>query len=132
MRASVAVGLQPPAMAAYDYQSRRRSRAQWIASAPLYIIVLGDPAEGWVRSFDNHSHIDVDCAIITEHLCLAAAEQGLGTCWVCNFDPAKLHEGLGLPEGLVPVVILPLGYPAEGSFIPEKKRKSPDEILLKR
>lgn len=105
---------------------------EWIASAPLYIIVLGSPAEGWVRPFDNHSHIDVDCAIITEHLCLAAAEQGLGTCWVCNFDPAKLHEGLGLPEGLVPVVIMPIGYPAEGSCIPEKKRKSPDEILLKR
>lgn len=105
---------------------------EWIATAPMYIIVLGDPVEGWVRPFDNHSHIDVDCSIITEHICLAAAEQGLGTCWVCNFDPAKLYEGLNLPKGLVPVVILPIGYPAEESRIPEKKRKSLDEILLKR
>ena len=105
---------------------------EWISSAPLYVIVLGNPAEGWVRADDNHSHIDVDCAIITEHICLAAAEQGLGTCWVCNFDPAKLRAGLGLSDDFVPVALVPVGYPPEGSAIPEKKRKSLDEILIKR
>lgn len=105
---------------------------EWISSAPMFIIVLGDPAEGWVRSEDNHSHIDVDCAIITEHICLAATEQGLGTCWVCNFDPEKLSQGLNLSDKLVPVVIVPIGYPAEDVKAPEKKRKSLEEILLKR
>lgn len=105
---------------------------EWIKTAPVYVVMLGVPAEGWVRPFDNHSHIDVDLSIATEHLCLAATACGLGTCWVCNFDPAKLREGLHLDDSLVPVVIVPLGHPAEGSTVPEKKRKPLSDILIVR
>lgn len=100
----------------------------WIATAPAYIIACGVPAEGWVRPFDNHSHIDVDLSIAVEHLCLAAADRGLGTCWVCNFDPAVLSRELPLDPSLVPVAILPIGYPASDK-IPAKNRKQPDEII---
>lgn len=105
---------------------------EWIQTAPVYIVMLGVPAEGWVRPFDSHSHIDVDVSIATEHLCLAAAALNLGTCWVCNFDPAKLREGLKLDDSLVPVAIVPLGHPAEGVAAPEKKRKELSEIIIKR
>lgn len=104
----------------------------WIRTAPMHIVVLGDPAEGWTRSCDGHSHIDVDCSIIAEHICLAASDRGLGTCWVCNFDPEKLKEGLDVPAGLVPVVILPIGHPAEGACERHKVRKSIDEIIIRR
>lgn len=105
---------------------------EWIRTAPLYVVMLGVPSEGWVRSFDGHSHIDVDLAIATEHLCLAAAACGLGSCWVCNFDPEKLRAGLNIDDSLVPVAIVPLGHPAEGTHAPEKKRKELSEILIKR
>lgn len=104
----------------------------WIRTAPVYLLMLGVPAEGWVRPFDSHSHIDVDVAIATEHLCLAAAARNLGTCWVCNFDPAKLRDGLHLDESIVPVAIVPLGHPAEGSVAPDKKRKELSDILIAR
>ncbi len=101
---------------------------EWVRTAPMYIIVCKVPAEAWVRPFDNHNHADVDIAILSEHICLAATSLGLGTCWICNFDPAVLSERLSLPEGIVPSVIIPVGHPADTE--PEKKRKSLAEILL--
>ena len=58
---------------------------EWFATAPTYIIASVLHNEEWVRSDGKH-HGNIDVAIAVEHLCLAAAEQGLGTCWVCNFD----------------------------------------------
>lgn len=64
----------------------------WFASAPMYIVCLRDIGSEWVRPDDHKPHGDIDVAIATEHLCLAAAEQGLGTCWVCNFDVALVKQ----------------------------------------
>lgn len=58
---------------------------EWFKQAPYYLIVCGDHQQSWKRG-DHKDHMDIDTAIATEHICLAAAEQGLGTCWVCNFD----------------------------------------------
>ena len=66
---------------------------EWFASAPVCIVVCGDHSTSWKRLSDNKDFCDVDIAITTEHLVLAAAEQGLGSCWVCNFDaPQKDFE----------------------------------------
>ena len=67
---------------------------------------------GSVKS-DGHDHADIDAAIAAEHICLAAAEQGLGSCWVCNFDVPLCREALELPATLRPVVLIPVGYPAD-------------------
>ena len=50
---------------------------EWFASAPVCIVVCGDHAASWKRSADNKDFCDVDVAIATEHLALAAAEQEL-------------------------------------------------------
>lgn len=105
---------------------------EWVRTAPCYIIMCGVPAEAWIRPFDSHNHVDVDVAIATEHVCLAAEAIGLGTCWICNFDPSILSGKLGLETGVVPVAIIPVGHPAEGTSAPEKKRKTLAEILLER
>lgn len=83
--------------------------------------------EAWTRHEDGKSHADIDLAIAIEHLCLAAAEQGLGTCWVCNFHVERCRELFRLPDGLCPVAIIPIGYPATPE-IPEKKRKPMADI----
>lgn len=102
---------------------------EWFAAAPVYVVALGLHDEAWHRQFDGKDHTDVDVSIAVEHFCLAAATLGLGTCWVCNFDPAVLVEALALPEGVEPIAIIPVGYPEEGTKVPEKKRKSIDEIV---
>ncbi len=104
----------------------------WLAPAQTFIVVCGVPSEAWVRPYDGKSHLDIDVAIATEHICLSATAHGLGTCWVCHFDPEKLVKGLSLPDEFVPMVIVPIGYAAEGSKVPVKQRKSLDEIVLNR
>lgn len=99
----------------------------WFAEAPAYVLVCKDTAEAWTRRYDGHNHADIDIAIAVEHLCLAAAEQGLGTCWVCNFHVQLCKELFALPETLEPSVIVPIGYPATPD-IPEKTRKELSDI----
>ena len=49
-----------------------------------------------------------------EHLILAAAEQGLGTCWIGGgFDETVVKEALRIPQEIRVVALTPLGYPDE-------------------
>ncbi|MBR1498452.1 MAG: nitroreductase family protein [Bacteroidaceae bacterium] len=84
--------------------------------------------EEWVRN-DGKRHGDIDVAIAVEHLCLAATEQGLGSCWVCNFDARHCHELFGMPENEEPTVIVPIGYAASAD-VPERKRKAPADVFF--
>lgn len=65
---------------------------EWFRTAPLYIVCMKNNNACWTRSYDDKKHGDVDVAIATEHLCLAATERGLGTCWVCNYDTSIMNE----------------------------------------
>lgn len=102
---------------------------EWFRTAPLYIIGMKNVAEAWIRGFDQKPHGDVDVSIATEHLCLAAQERGLGTCWVCNYDPALLASLFPQPEGWEAVVVVPLGHIAPDCPRREKQRKPLDEIV---
>lgn len=101
---------------------------EWFASVPACMVILGDKGRSWKRPYDGHDHADIDVAIFTEHLCLAATEVGLGTCWVCYFDPEEFARQFDLPDNLYPVVLLPFGYPADQAQ--PKKRLSTEEILI--
>ena len=102
-------------------------KREWLREAPLYIVICGNKAQSWKRRADGHDHADIDAAIATEHICLAATEQGLGSCWVCNFDVDRCSEILGIEGDLYPVAILPIGYATDEPT--EKKRKSLEEIV---
>ena len=108
---------------------KRAYSREWIQSAPCIIVACGNHAEAWHRKSDNKDHTDVDVSIAVEHLCLAAADIGLGPWWVCNFDTECCREAMGLPDELEPIALIPLGYPADKT-VPEKKRKDLKDILL--
>ena len=80
--------------------------------APLVFIVCYDTDVCWVRSFDNESSGAVDASIVTTHLMLEASSIGLGSVWVMNFDATRIRKLFDLPENIVPVALLPVGYPA--------------------
>ena len=98
----------------------------WFGTSPMYIIcsILHD--EEWVRA-DGKPHGNIDIAIAVEHLCLAATEQGLATCWVCNFDAEKCKQLFTFAENEEPAVLIPIGYAADEPR--EKKRKAIAEIM---
>ena len=80
--------------------------------APMVLLICYDKAMVWKRKFDGADSGEVDASIITTHLMMEAEELGLGTCWVMHFDPAKVTELFALPDNIVPVAMLPMGYPA--------------------
>ena len=98
----------------------------WFTQPPIVICIVGVPSEGWVRH-DGKNYYEVDVAIAMDHLILAAANLGLGTCWIGAFNPEAAREILALPDDVVPVAFTPLGYPAKEPR--EKVRKSLAEIV---
>lgn len=54
-----------------------------------------------------------DLSIALEHIILAAANEGLGTCWIGAFDEAMVKNVLEVPDGVRVVALTPIGYPAE-------------------
>lgn len=106
---------------------RRLYHREWFGQAPLVIGVCAVAAEAWVRR-DGVNYAFVDAAIVMDHIVLAAADAGLGTCWVAAFDPAAARQILGLPDGVEPVAFTPLGFAAD---MPRPKERKPLADLVR-
>lgn len=118
-----AVNYQPCRYLIVESEDGRRKMQEcyprdWFVSAPLYVVVCVDESVAWTRKEDGKSHADIDAAIATEHICLAASDAGLGSCWVCNFKVEVFNKNFPLPPNVRPVAIIPLGYVDE---YPEQK-----------
>jgi nitroreductase len=100
----------------------------WFVDAPYVLCVCTVDAEAWVRRQDGKTSIDIDAAIVMDHMVMAATSLGLGTCWIAAFDPEAAREVLQLPEGVTPIVFSPLGYPADQ---PGPKRRKELADLVK-
>ena len=63
-----------------------------------------------------------DAAAAAQNILLAAWDREIGSCWVGAFDEEEVGQILALPSHVRPMVIIPLGYPAEK---PEKPKRWP-------
>ncbi len=87
-----------------------------VGKAPAAIVVLGDTkASGsWV----------LDCSAASENILIAATSMGLGTVWTGAYGNAQfeelLKETLSLPEGIMPLSVIAVGY-ADGTPTPKDK-----------
>ena len=72
-----------------------------------------------------------DVTIVATHMILAAEDEGVDSCWVNFFDPDKAAEALGLPENEEVLMLMDLGYAAEGSgpLANHDSRKPLDETV---
>jgi len=100
---------------------------EWFATAPAVLLICAQTDKAWTRA-DGKNHADIDIAIIADHITLAAADMGLATCWVCNFDAELISKNFNLDVNCKPLVLLPIGVPANDE-IPEKKRKNLTEFV---
>jgi len=85
-----------------------------IARAPTLIVVCADVPRSSRRYGDRgglYAIQDADAAVMC--LLLAAHDQGLGACWNGAFDDHLVRDLLALEEGVLPVAIISLGWPAE-------------------
>lgn len=71
----------------------------------------------------------IDIGIAAEHFCLAAAEQGLGTCMLGWFDEKSVKKLLEVPKSKNISLLITLGYTPEGYRTRNKIRKPFENIV---
>ncbi len=86
----------------------------WVGHAPVIIVVCAE-VEKMKRFYEDrgeHLYSIQSCAAAIENMLLAAHNLGLGACWVGAFDEASITKILGIPEGIRPQAVIPIGYAA--------------------
>lgn len=81
--------------------------------APLAILICYDKTISWKRHYDNKDSGEIDASIVTSHMMLEVANLELGTTWVGHFDPELMKTTFDLQDNIIPVALLPIGYPSE-------------------
>lgn len=94
---------------------------RFIAEAPVVLVFCAHPQGSALRYGRRGGELYSlqDATIACSYAQLAAADLGLGSCWVGAFYEDEVQEVLG--TNLLPVGILPIGYPDEDPVRPEKK-----------
>ncbi|MBR1810624.1 MAG: nitroreductase family protein [Clostridia bacterium] len=103
-----------------------------IYGAKTVLLCAYDKNQVWSNPLETvETAGEVDVSIVATHMMLQAQELGIGSCWVGLFPPQKTREVFGLPENEVPVLLLPLGYPADGAAPSERhtRRKTLTETV---
>ena len=83
-----------------------------IYNAPLAFIICADKGLSWKREFDGMDSYQIDASIVATQMMYCATDLGLGTLYICWFDPEVLKRELGIPDNLEPVSILAVGHPS--------------------
>ena len=69
-----------------------------------------------------------DATIVATHMMLAATDAGVDSCWLNFLDPDALAKDLGLPENEEILMVMDLGYAAEGAGpLPNHSSRKPLE-----
>jgi nitroreductase len=80
--------------------------AHFLAESPIIIVGCGDEKA-------SPKWYVVDVAIAMQNMVLTATEEGLGTCWVGDFDEKLVKGLLSIPENYRVIALLAVGYPHE-------------------
>lgn len=96
-----------------DNMGTRLPYAKMLLQSTAAIVVCGNmekALDGWQQDFWIQ-----DCSAATQNILLAAEAMGMGSVWTAVY-PAEdrveiVRKALGLPSHLIPLNVLPLGYP---------------------
>ncbi len=83
--------------------------------APIVLVVAFDKENVFTYPGGQRQSGIEDATIVATHMILAAADEGVDSCWVNNFNPEVLEKSLGLPENEEILMIMDLGYAALGA-----------------
>lgn len=130
---------QPWRFVVVSDEGRRRALAdaaashnRFIAEAPVVLAFLGflgyegAPDARTRGSWTWDMYIRYNVAIAAAYVTLAATAEGLGTCWINNYDEEKVRSVLNIPERYALVCLMTLGY---GSEEPAAKPRLPGAEL---
>ncbi len=83
--------------------------------APTVMVVAFDKNNVFTYPGGKRDSGVEDATIVATHMILAAADEGVDSCWINFLDPEKLAEVLCLPENEEVLMVMDLGYAAEGA-----------------
>ncbi|HET7733592.1 MAG TPA: nitroreductase family protein [Paludibacter sp.] len=98
--------------------------------APVQLVLVEENANftstvgGWATN-KHYPHIDL--GIVASHVCLAATDEGLGSCIIGWCDEKKVQKALDIPKNKRVMLVILLGYSNQPPR--EKKRKEMNEIV---
>ena len=103
---------------------------EFMSDAGAFIIVVEEYAKLMPKLsciLNNQYFAKGDIGGAAVQVCLAAAEQGLGTCSIGMFDRVRLRELLDIPNEKQIAAYIAVGYPSDET-IRDKKRKTIEEV----
>lgn len=123
---------------------RRRAyqslKLQGILDAPLNLVVTCDPTRGGTHVLGRFTMPETDVystCLAVENLWLAARAEGVGVGWMSLMEPAAVRALLGIPEHVLIVAYLTLGYPVDFPETPMlesvgwARRRPVDELVFR-
>lgn len=93
----------------------------FISEAPILFIICANRRKiGRYGKRGKYLYCIQDASIMAQNMILMAQSLGLGSCWVGAFDENALRRALGIPEEILPVAIIPVGYSNETPSTPPR------------
>jgi nitroreductase len=84
-------------------------------NAPTVVAVAFDRTNVFTYPGEKRNSGVEDASIVATHMILAAADEGVDSCWLNFLDPELTAKELGLPENEEILMLMDLGYAAEGA-----------------
>jgi len=119
-----------------DSEKRRRlmeicGNQRFVGEAPVAIVGCGKDVKYNRGGYMGDKAFLVDVSIAFTHLILAARAEGLGTCWIGDFENLKVKELFDVPDDFDVVAVTPLGYPDGDAFKKTDTRKPFEDVISK-
>lgn len=97
--------------------------SQMLLNTDVAIVVCGDESKEVFKGFWVQ-----DCSAATENILIAAEDKGLGAVWLGVYPMAdrvdEIKEILNLPSSVIPLSIIPVGYPDEQTEAADRFNKT--------
>ena len=100
----------------------------FLADAPAIVVACGGQIPINRGGYMGEHGMLVDVSIALTHLILAAHAEGLGTCWIGDFENEEVKGVLGIPDDVQVVALTPLGYPRS---VPGSRGRKPLEEIVR-
>jgi nitroreductase len=113
--------LQPWRFVVVQDDERKRLLAQAcpkgrpVSEAPVVVVALAVEEDIPVTVGGYISAYPLDVAVAVHQLRLAATAEGLASSWIVDFHEEKVRHVLGVPEGVHPLAVIPLGFSADNN-----------------
>ena len=80
-------------------------------NAPLCLLICADKDMAYKNG--DYSSFEMDATIVATHMMLMATNLGVDNIWIRNFNAQDVQKEFDLPDNIIPICIMPLGYKAD-------------------